>query len=667
MNTCSVVVLLLGALFSSAFSFQTPRIIPTPQSIDHRPGFFQFSSQTRVILGDGITQADRDLVDVLNARLEEHSRRPLPIVEERNVRRLTKGSLYLSTPRSDFTRTALRTRGARFRPSMETEGYILDIREEGIVLAATSEQGRYYGMMTLLGLLHADGRRLQLPNVTIHDWPSRSVRGICLNANEEPEEALEDLTRMISLWGSLKLNTIVIDPPRDSHARAGWSKEIEKLQTVARKHRLELRLASETTRGDEAMGPSVRLGFLPPGPAVTASIAAWALGKCSAPRAFLPVIALDAPSLYSSQWLEYLSAWVAENAWSSEPADLGSFARTSFRFAHHARADWEPAFRNSTLLHNSPVQGSWDELWTRPKAQNPCLHEMARRHAAESVTAAALTVPAAGRSSLGSAVTSRLCFLEFLAARLRAEELLARPTAVETSGAGDGRVDPKHRESVQRVLDCLERLESALLDASRPVPFRGQTGELIGAVSFQMQIWTRVMAALEQGDDRPALLLPMPWMLPSKSVMTDSSETVLFRRRVQCVDSPIRALLVLSAFDSVVASVNGSLLPEGMPFSESSSSAHPSVFVFDVTDYLAGGGNRVDLSVTKSPNGSWLASAVLELQYRDGSSATIRSDSLWQSSARRNSPGWDESGECATWYSVVVTPAPGCPLQIPKP
>lgn len=62
-------------------------------------------------------------------------------------------------------------------PQLPAEGYVLHVRESGLVLAATDAAGMRYAALTALQLLRsAPPGTLRVPSLTIADWPSLPVR-----------------------------------------------------------------------------------------------------------------------------------------------------------------------------------------------------------------------------------------------------------------------------------------------------------------------------------------------------------------------------------------------------------------------------------------------------------------------------------------------------------
>lgn len=645
----------LGIFSLRAFALQSLPVIPTPRSVTQRTGMFAITSQTRVILGDGTTEADRALVRLLNKRLEALDRKALPIVHEQSLRTVTKASLYLATPRSEFTQTLLRNRSVERREFLEREGYLLDVRSEGIVLVAASHRGRFYGMTTLLALLRIEGRSLQVPQVTIIDRPASPTRGLRLFATGRPDPLLEHLMGLIPRFSQLKLNRLAVAPIGSTEDQAAWSQAFDRLRPLSEEYGVEVILQPFLAQGPGTATPPVHLGFLPPGPDVTAFIATLAENELN--DRDVPNVLLEPPSLYSFQWIDYLASWISENTWSALPADLAAHTRIFFGFGRDHNASPEGFLSTFALLQQTLLSTTWDELWVRPGFAHHCFHAVARRHTVESLLAGARITPAPDAPVLAQAITARIRLLDFVSARLRAEERLS---------VADQDY-PSRIESVKDVLRRLEQLEHAIFDAARPAPFGLQTGSLISAVSFQRQCWSEVLTLLERGINPASALLSGSWMRAPGETSPTSTDTVSYLRMVNLQSLPTEARLVIWSFIPARPRINDVSIGEVSRFSPVHTVGHPTVSVYDVTAELREGENSLVLSLSGGSDRDRCIYAVLECVLRGGSTETVFSDTLWQSRAEGHPTSTAPPRAGQLWRSVSLAPRPSCRDRFPNP
>lgn len=89
----------------------------------------------------------------------------------------------------------------------ESEGYILDIRDNRILLSTSDAKGLFYGFQTLKQLLN----QLEdyLPELTIRDWPAKSLRGAHLFLPSRKD--LDFMLDFIDFLARYKYNTLFIE------------------------------------------------------------------------------------------------------------------------------------------------------------------------------------------------------------------------------------------------------------------------------------------------------------------------------------------------------------------------------------------------------------------------------------------------------------------------
>ncbi len=123
-------------------------------------------------------------------------------------------------------------------PELPEEGYRLEVSPEGIVLAAKTDRGAFYGVQTLRQLLPADfengsfdGRSLKIPALSIADAPRFAYRGMHLDVGRH-FFPVDFIKKYIDALAMLKMNTFHWHLTEDQ----GWRIEIKKypkLQEVA--------------------------------------------------------------------------------------------------------------------------------------------------------------------------------------------------------------------------------------------------------------------------------------------------------------------------------------------------------------------------------------------------------------------------------------------------
>ncbi|GAB4517810.1 MAG: hypothetical protein OHK0046_24760 [Anaerolineae bacterium] len=86
------------------------------------------------------------------------------------------------------------------------QGYSLHITESGISIIGQDEAGLFYGVLTLIQLLHTEG--CTLPHCEIQDWPDFPHRGVMLDVSRDKVPTMETLYDLIDLLASWKINQV---------------------------------------------------------------------------------------------------------------------------------------------------------------------------------------------------------------------------------------------------------------------------------------------------------------------------------------------------------------------------------------------------------------------------------------------------------------------------
>ena len=127
----------------------------------------------------------------------------------------------------------------RYKEGIAAEGYILDITEDGIVLEASTSDGVYYAMQSLLRLLPPNvilgkpgetGTVYSLPVCRIEDEPRFSYRGFMLDVSRH-FFTVEQIKKMLDLMAIYKMNVFHWHLTDDQ----GWRAEIKQYPLLTSK------------------------------------------------------------------------------------------------------------------------------------------------------------------------------------------------------------------------------------------------------------------------------------------------------------------------------------------------------------------------------------------------------------------------------------------------
>jgi hypothetical protein len=249
MKTLSLLLLSITILSTNMTMSQSISIIPEPQSMVLKAGQFKITSSTKVILGAG-NSTEQFIADQLNDELSARKGNILKISEEKGVRKLSTNYIFIGKPGTDLAKKFLKERNGSLKPEMKAEGYFLDVDAKGAVIIAETEQGLYYGMMSLLQLVRFEGRSVLVPALTIHDYPMQKMRGITDDISRGQISTVENFKKVIKFCARHKMN--VYSPYIEdvflfkNHTVLGKdrgalsAKEWKELDTFAKKHFVEM-------------------------------------------------------------------------------------------------------------------------------------------------------------------------------------------------------------------------------------------------------------------------------------------------------------------------------------------------------------------------------------------------------------------------------------------
>jgi hexosaminidase len=252
-----IVLLVLSARAQNRTSSATvPGIIPTPQHIVMSSEPFKPTTRTRIVLGERTTMDDKFAADQINTRLGELQKEPLGMIREDGQKKIPKSFMYLGSPQGTFARQWMKLHRVAFTTDMKSEGYVLSVSQDGVVILGESATGRYYGVMTLLQILESQKKGLVVPGVFIRDWPQQRFRGISDDLSRGQISTMENFKKIIRFLSHHKLN--VYSPymedifvfkkyPSIGKGRGELTTaEVKELDAYAKKHHVELIPTFET-------------------------------------------------------------------------------------------------------------------------------------------------------------------------------------------------------------------------------------------------------------------------------------------------------------------------------------------------------------------------------------------------------------------------------------
>ena len=220
-------------------------LIPTPRTIEWGSGHFAISKRLTICLTNEKSDDDRFAAD----QLAEEIRAAFGFQPRLTPR--AKGTCVL-LGRIGISSEVIKRLGAlrmSLSDSLGKEGYVLQIDREGILVAANTGEGVFYGVQTLRQLIRSNGPGGAVPYVTIVDWPALRYRGWMHDISRGPIPTMAFLKNIIATMAGYKQNCFTLytehvfrlsSHPDIAPADGITAAEIAELTSFARRYHVEL-------------------------------------------------------------------------------------------------------------------------------------------------------------------------------------------------------------------------------------------------------------------------------------------------------------------------------------------------------------------------------------------------------------------------------------------
>jgi hypothetical protein len=123
----------------------------------------------------------------------------------------TAGHISLGRLSDRGLRSYLESQGVKIGDDLGDQGYVVRATDSGVLVAARTAQGVFYGVQTLRQLLRpegATGKSLAIPALIIRDWPSMEWRGVSDDISRGPIPTLDYLKLQIRTLAEYKINLL---------------------------------------------------------------------------------------------------------------------------------------------------------------------------------------------------------------------------------------------------------------------------------------------------------------------------------------------------------------------------------------------------------------------------------------------------------------------------
>jgi hexosaminidase len=186
-------------LGSGVFAADDLKLIPWPQSVKRLEGAFTIKSPARIsVLSDAAE--DRFAAGLLVEELKKIHNLAATASGATPLGSIVIGRVGHRQIDAEIARRKLDV-SALDRP----EGYVLGVDSSGVVVAAKTAEGVFYGVQTLRQAI-APGARV--PHVTVADWPALRYRALSIDINRGPLLTEEQMKAAIESAAEFKLNMV---------------------------------------------------------------------------------------------------------------------------------------------------------------------------------------------------------------------------------------------------------------------------------------------------------------------------------------------------------------------------------------------------------------------------------------------------------------------------
>ena len=198
--------LLLFALLAGVSRAEEPMLIPQPRSVERGVGELALRAPVRIeLLSD--SEEDHFAAELLARELRDIHQLDVAVCMPHNGEPLQPGTIRIGRPgerRIDAEMAARKLDTSAFEYD---EGYLLSVAPTGVLIAAKTPEGIFYGVQTLRQLI---GPGAAIPVITVSDWPAIRYRALSIDISRGPILTEDQLQAAVRNAAELKLNMIFL-------------------------------------------------------------------------------------------------------------------------------------------------------------------------------------------------------------------------------------------------------------------------------------------------------------------------------------------------------------------------------------------------------------------------------------------------------------------------
>lgn len=179
-----------------------PRLIPYPQSVTSAPGEYVVEGPVAIGIASEAA-ADGFAADLLAEDLKRFAG-----VDASAGTPSPRAQILLGRRGAPLIDAEIARRKLDVSELGRPEAYLLSVDRAGVLVAAASDAGLFYGVQTLRQLLRREDGRARFPHIAIADWPALRYRGLSVDVSRGPVPTDQQLFSIIRTCAEFKLNLV---------------------------------------------------------------------------------------------------------------------------------------------------------------------------------------------------------------------------------------------------------------------------------------------------------------------------------------------------------------------------------------------------------------------------------------------------------------------------
>lgn len=188
---------------------QELKIVPYPREVERKSSNFRINENTKIVVSDTNSKADLFSASIL----QKDMRRAIG-VETKIIDGLASGEhsnaiILCENNQSRSANGILRRHNITLSRSFNPEGYAIDVTKNGIVIAANTPTGIFYGVQTLRQLVNYE-KESEIVGVRIMDWPAMKIRAVMNDISHSSVTKPEYIKQQIRTCAEYKINMFVL-------------------------------------------------------------------------------------------------------------------------------------------------------------------------------------------------------------------------------------------------------------------------------------------------------------------------------------------------------------------------------------------------------------------------------------------------------------------------